>query len=104
MLTHLIYYFVFCFIEDKTCLTCFSEGVLPICLNISLMDLSSIGGFFSKYLLNQALAIKKPATAPINNAPIPIVNAQYHSIIYHNSFHMFIYILLYLYQKYNVIV
>src|SRR5690554_6615196 len=88
--------------DARTCLTCFSEGVLPICLNISLIDLSSIGGFFSKYFLNQALAIKNPATAPITTVPTAIAITQYHSIICDNSFRKYIFILLYFIINYNV--
>ena len=53
-------------------LTCFSLGVLPICLNIALIIFSLIGGFLASSFLKYHLLMKNPAIAPARSAPTPI--------------------------------
>ena len=67
--------------DCMTCLTCFSDGFLPIWLIMALIMFSLIGGFFSKYFWKYLLEMKKPATAPTKSAATINTMANHNSII-----------------------
>ena len=56
----------------------FSDGFLPICINIARIISRFIGGFFFNCLVNTARITKKPMTNPTTKHPIPINKHTHH--------------------------